>query len=83
MRQLDDEGAARDVVQETFVRAWRAADRFDPSLASLRVWLFAIARNLVVGDRMGPDNGAPAGGRPGSLRASLHQPRPCRRHAIS
>ncbi|TDD47335.1 sigma-70 family RNA polymerase sigma factor [Kribbella antibiotica] len=48
LRQLDDEGAATDVVQETFVRAWRAADRFDPSLASLRVWLFAIARNLVV-----------------------------------
>lgn len=48
LRQLDDEGAARDVVQETFVRAWRAADRFDPSLASLRVWLFAIARNLVI-----------------------------------
>ncbi|GAA0625555.1 sigma-70 family RNA polymerase sigma factor [Kribbella sandramycini] len=48
LRQLDDDGAARDVVQETFVRAWRAADRFDPSVASLRVWLFAIARNLVI-----------------------------------
>jgi RNA polymerase sigma-70 factor, ECF subfamily len=48
LRQLGDEGAAQDVVQEVFLRAWRRADTFDPSVASLRVWLFAIARNLVV-----------------------------------
>jgi RNA polymerase sigma-70 factor, ECF subfamily len=48
LRSLGDAGAAQDVVQETFLRAWRAADRFDPELASLRVWLFAIARNVVV-----------------------------------
>lgn len=47
-RGLGDAGAAQDVVQETFLRAWRAADRFDPALASLRVWLFAIARNAMV-----------------------------------
>ncbi len=35
-------------MQETFLRAWRAADRFDPELASLRVWLFAIARNAML-----------------------------------
>lgn len=48
LRSLGDAGAAQDVVQETFLRAWRAADRFDPEIASLRVWLFAIARNVVV-----------------------------------
>ncbi len=48
LRQLGDEGAAQEVVQEVFLRAWRAADRFDPELASLRVWLFAIARNVVI-----------------------------------
>lgn len=47
LRGLGDPGAAQDVVQETFLRAWRAADRFDPQLASLRVWLFAIARNAM------------------------------------
>lgn len=47
-RALDDEGLAEEAVQETFLRAWRAADRFDPHLASLRTWLFAIARNVVV-----------------------------------
>ncbi len=48
LRGLGDTGAAEDVVQETFLRAWRAADRFDPQLASLRVWLFAIARNAML-----------------------------------
>lgn len=47
LRALDDPGEAEELVQETFLRAWRAADRFDPDRASLRTWLFAIARNLV------------------------------------
>ena len=47
-RALDDDGSAEDVVQETFLRAWRAADRYDPELSSLRTWMFAIARNVVI-----------------------------------
>jgi RNA polymerase sigma-70 factor (ECF subfamily) len=47
-RSLGDAGAAEEVVQETFIRAWRARDRFDPSLGTLRTWLFAIARRLVI-----------------------------------
>lgn len=47
-RALQDQGLAEDVVQETFVRAWRAGRRFDPSIASLRAWLFAILRNVIV-----------------------------------
>lgn len=48
LRQLGDPGAAEDVVQETFLRAWRTADRFDARRGPLRAWLFAIARNLVI-----------------------------------
>lgn len=48
LRHCGDHHAAEDAVQETFVRAWRAADRFDPSLASLRTWLYAILRNVLV-----------------------------------
>jgi RNA polymerase sigma-70 factor, ECF subfamily len=44
---LGDDATAQDAVQETIVRAWRAADRFDPSRGSLRTWLFAILRNVV------------------------------------
>lgn len=46
-RALGDPGAADEVVQETFLRAWRAADRYDSS-QPLRPWLFAILRHLVV-----------------------------------
>jgi RNA polymerase sigma-70 factor (ECF subfamily) len=48
VRSLGDAGLAEEAVQETFLRAWRAAHRFDPDLGSLRTWLFAIVRNVVI-----------------------------------
>jgi RNA polymerase sigma-70 factor, ECF subfamily len=48
MRSLGDAGLAEEAVQETFVRAWRAGERFDPDIGSLRTWLFAILRNVVI-----------------------------------
>lgn len=47
-RALGDDQLAEDAVQETFLRAWRAADRFDDRLGSPRTWLFAILRNTVI-----------------------------------
>lgn len=46
--QLRDAGLAEEAVQETFLRAWKAADRYDASVASLRTWLFSICRNVVI-----------------------------------
>jgi RNA polymerase sigma-70 factor (ECF subfamily) len=48
LRSLGDGGLAEEAVQETFLRAWRAGDRFDPQIGSLRTWLFAILRNVVI-----------------------------------
>jgi RNA polymerase sigma-70 factor, ECF subfamily len=48
LRSLGDAGLAEEAVQETFLRAWRAGDRFDPEIGSLRTWLFAILRNVVI-----------------------------------
>ena len=48
LRSLDDAGLAEEAVQETFLRAWRAGERFDPQIGSLRTWLFAILRNVVI-----------------------------------
>jgi RNA polymerase sigma-70 factor (ECF subfamily) len=48
LRALEDHQLAEEVVQDTFVRAWRSADQFDPVRGSLRTWLFAIARNVVI-----------------------------------
>jgi RNA polymerase sigma-70 factor (ECF subfamily) len=47
-RSLGDSGLAEEAVQETFLRAWQAGGRFDPELGSLRTWLFAILRNVVI-----------------------------------
>ena len=47
-RTLGDSGLAEEAVQETFLRAWRAADRYDRKAGSLRTWLFAIARNVAI-----------------------------------
>jgi RNA polymerase sigma-70 factor (ECF subfamily) len=48
VRSLADSGLAEEAVQETFLRAWRAGERFDPQIGSLRTWLFAILRNVVI-----------------------------------
>lgn len=51
LRGLADRGSAEDAVQETFLRAWRAAERFDPALGSERTWLFAILRSVIIDAR--------------------------------
>ena len=48
LQATGDRQAAEEIVQDTFLRAWRAMDRFDPQRGDVRTWLFAIARNLVV-----------------------------------
>lgn len=40
------EAAAEDLAQETLLRVWRKAERFDPAKAEASTWIFAIARNL-------------------------------------
>jgi RNA polymerase sigma-70 factor (ECF subfamily) len=47
MSILGDPGRAADVVQSTFVNAWQAAHRFDPS-RELGPWLYTIARRQAI-----------------------------------
>ena len=71
LRSLGDPELAEEAVQDTFLRAWRAGDRFDPDLGSLRTWLFAIIRNVVA------DLGRARAARPrvgGELPEQGHEP---------
>ncbi|MET0951888.1 MAG: RNA polymerase sigma factor [Aeromicrobium sp.] len=45
--RLSDDSSAQDAVQETIIRVWRAAHRFDPERGTLRTWSFAILRNVI------------------------------------
>ncbi len=47
-RQLVGAEAAEDLVQETFLRAWKYFDTFD-SASNCRAWLFRILRNVWIG----------------------------------
>ncbi|HZC14305.1 MAG TPA: sigma-70 family RNA polymerase sigma factor [Thermoleophilaceae bacterium] len=45
---LGDREVAEEVVQDVFARLWRHAGEYDARKASVRTWLYAIARNRVV-----------------------------------
>jgi RNA polymerase sigma-70 factor (ECF subfamily) len=53
---LADREQARDAVQQTFLQAWKAADRFDPS-RPLSSWLYQICRRVCI-DRYRQDHRA-------------------------
>ncbi len=41
-----DDTASEELAQETLLRVWRKADRFDPGAGDAAAWIFTIARNI-------------------------------------
>lgn len=48
LRILQQQHAAEDASQETFLRVWQKAATFDPARGSLVAWLMTIARNEAI-----------------------------------
>lgn len=51
-----DRGLAEELVQESFVRLWQAAERFDPERGTVRALLFTIARRVAADLRRRPSS---------------------------
>ena len=45
---IADDDTAQDVLQESFVKIWRYAKKYDPSKARLFTWLYRIAYNTAI-----------------------------------
>lgn len=45
---IGDAGAAEDVAQQAFEKAWRHGHTYDPRRGSVTTWLTAITRNLAI-----------------------------------
>ena len=55
-RIAGSEAAAEEALQETFLRIWNHADRYDPALASASTWMVTIARHAAIDlIRRGPE----------------------------
>jgi RNA polymerase sigma-70 factor (ECF subfamily) len=48
LRVLGDTAAAEDILQEVFMKLWRAPNVFDENRGSLAGWLSVIARNRAI-----------------------------------
>ncbi len=51
LHALGDRGAAEEIVQEVFLRAWRHAGRYDAERAAVRTWLYQITRHAIIDAR--------------------------------
>src|SRR5918992_3954130 len=45
---LGSDAAAEDLVQDTFVKLWRSAERYDASRGKLETWVLLVARSLAI-----------------------------------
>lgn len=69
-RILQDRQRAEEAVQDTFLRAWKHADRWNEALGSRRTWLFSIAHNVCIDALRARDSRPPQSGEPSTARTS-------------
>jgi RNA polymerase sigma-70 factor (ECF subfamily) len=74
-RMLGSPSEAEDAVQETLLRAWRAAQRFE-GRAALRTWLYSIATNVCFDAAKARSRRAVPVGEASELTAACAEPDP-------
>src|SRR2546425_11851964 len=45
---LGQDSAAQDLVQDTFVKLWRNAEKYEPARGKLDTWVLLVARSLAI-----------------------------------
>lgn len=48
LKVTNNQELAEDALQETFVKVWKNASKYDPKKAKLFTWLYRIARNTAI-----------------------------------
>ena len=48
VRMVEDQEKAHDVLQESFIKIWKNADKYDPEIARLYTWMHRICRNTTL-----------------------------------
>ena len=48
IRMVKDEDLAKDVIQESFIKIWKNASKYDSHKASIFTWMYQVTRNTAI-----------------------------------
>ena len=48
IRMIKDEDVAKDVIQESFIKIWKNASKYDPQKAKIFTWMYQVTRNTAL-----------------------------------
>ena len=82
LRILGRSDLAEEVMQETYLKVWKMADKFDPSLASPITWMVAMARNRAI-DIMRKKGEISIEDEPDAVSVAAEQPAPLARREMT
>ena len=82
LRILRRSDLAEEVIQDTYLRIWRSAGDFNPSIATPITWMVAIARNRAL-DLVRKKSEASIEDEPSALDAASEDPGPLARHEMT
>ena len=82
LRILRRPDLAEEVMQETYLKVWKSADKFDPTVASPITWMVAMARNRAI-DIVRKKGEASIEEEPAALEVAAETPAPLARREMT